>query len=269
MDFRGRAKRIEDLDLPRIGNELGVGEDEIHAVLDVESAGSGFDSQGRPKMLFEPHVFYRNLSGAKREKAVRLGLAYPKWKRNYPADSYPRLTAAMTIDEEAALRSASWGLGQILGENFRAAGYPSAKAMVQDFIVDEDNHLEAMIRFIKAKGLDDELRRHDWRGFARGYNGAGFEKNAYDKKLAAAYRKWKGIPDTPWDKTVKGVEKAAEVVKEKPKTVAGTGAVGAVATQAAEQLSDHVAIPWIKYAFVALLILGVGLTAVAIIRGKS
>jgi hypothetical protein len=99
MNFKGAAKRIEDIDLPLIGREIGVGEDEIHAVLDVESAGSGFDKQGRPKMLFEPHIFWRELGpGAKRDKAAAAGLAYPKWKRNYPPDSYPRLAKAMAID---------------------------------------------------------------------------------------------------------------------------------------------------------------------------
>ena len=52
-DFKGAAKRIEDTDLPRIGATIGVGEDELHAFMDVEAAGSGFDSAGRPKMLFE------------------------------------------------------------------------------------------------------------------------------------------------------------------------------------------------------------------------
>jgi hypothetical protein len=68
IEFRGPAKRLDDIDLPRIGHEIGVGEDEIHAVLTVESSGSGFDAKGRPKMLFEPHVFYRNLSGANRDR---------------------------------------------------------------------------------------------------------------------------------------------------------------------------------------------------------
>src|SRR5690606_14914854 len=118
--FKGEAKRLDDVDLPRIGHQIGVGEDELHAFMDVEAAGSGFDSQGRPKMLFEPHVFYRNLTGAKRDRAVREGLAYPKWgEKPYPKDSYPRLKKAMLIDETAALKAASWGLTQILGENFR------------------------------------------------------------------------------------------------------------------------------------------------------
>lgn len=198
MNFKGEAKRLDDIDLPMIGREIGVGEDEIHAVLDVEAAGSGFDKQGRPKMLFEPHVFWRELGpGPKRDKAAALGLAYPKWRRNYPADSYPRLAQAMSLDEEAALRSASWGLPQIMGFNCKAAGYPFAKAMVLAFLDDEEAHLEAMIRFIKHAGLDDELRRHDWKGFARGYNGPGFAKNGYDRKLAAAFAKWQKIKDTP------------------------------------------------------------------------
>ena len=89
-DFRGEAKRLEDLDLPRIGYRIGCGEDELHAFMDVEASGSGFDPQGRPKMLFEPHVFYRNLSGAKRDQAVEQKLAYPKWRPStYPKDSYP------------------------------------------------------------------------------------------------------------------------------------------------------------------------------------
>ena len=91
-DFRGRAERIDDLDIPRIGSVIGVGEDEVHALMEVEAGGSGFDSRGRPKMLFEPHVFYRNLTGEERQRAVDLGLAYPKWRSGqYPSDSYPRL----------------------------------------------------------------------------------------------------------------------------------------------------------------------------------
>lgn len=197
--FKGAAKRIEDVDLPRIGSRIGVGEDEIHAVMDVEAAGSGFDRLGRPRMLFEPHIFWRELgAGGKRDAAARAGLAYPKWKRDYPSDSYPRLVKAMAIDEEAALRSASWGLGQVMGFNAKLAGYDTASAMVRAFMEDEDKHLDAMISFIISAGLDDDLRRHDWSGFARGYNGAGYAANRYHLKLATAYAKWRKIPDTPW-----------------------------------------------------------------------
>jgi hypothetical protein len=77
MNFRGSGVRIDDYDIPRIGHMIGVGEDEIHAVMEVEAAGSGFDKSGRLKMLFEPHVFYRNLSGEKRDAAVGRGWLTP------------------------------------------------------------------------------------------------------------------------------------------------------------------------------------------------
>ena len=86
--------------------------------MEVEASGGGFDRLKRPKMLFEPYVFWRNISGAARTRAASLGLAYAAWKPGaYPTDSYPRLMQAMAIDETAALKAACWGLGQILGEN--------------------------------------------------------------------------------------------------------------------------------------------------------
>jgi hypothetical protein len=197
--FKGAARRLDDIDLPRIGHEIGVGEDEIHAFMDVEASGSGFDASGRPKMLFEPHIFYKHLAGAKRDQAVREGLAYPKWKKGaYPPDSYPRLAAALAIDETAALKAASWGLGQILGENHAMVGYDTPQAMVRAFMEDEEHHLAAIVEFLKAAGIDDDLRRHDWLAVARVYNGPRHAEHDYAGRMAKAFAKWSKIRDTPW-----------------------------------------------------------------------
>lgn len=200
MNFTGPATRLADTDLPRIGSQIGVGEDELHAFLDVETSGSGYDSHGRPKMLFEPHIFYRHLADAALRRAVGEGLAYRTWGEHpYPADSYPRLQIAMLIDETAALKSASWGLGQILGENYVAAGYDSPQHMVQAFVdKGEAEQLQAAVNFIKHEHLDDDLRMHNWTSFARGYNGPGFFRNRYDVKLATRFAFWSRIKDTPW-----------------------------------------------------------------------
>ena len=199
--FKGDARKLDDIDLPRIGARIGVGEDEIHAVIDVETAGGGFDSEGRIRMLFEPHVFWRELGpGPERDRAAAMGLAYQEWgERAYPRDSYPRLHSAMDINEDAALRSCSWGLGQIMGFNCQLAGHQTARAMVEAFADDEEVHLEAMVAFIISAGLDDELRRHDWRGFARGYNGSGYAKHGYHTKLANRFAWWSRRADTPFD----------------------------------------------------------------------
>jgi len=162
--FKGKAKRLDAWDFGRNAKLIGrnVGEDELRAVVTVEASGSGFDAQGRLKMLFEPHRFYRELGERKRELAVTQGLAYERWgERPYPADSYPRLLAAIKIDRPGALRSASWGLAQIMGFNAKSAGYATAEDMIADFLDDEEKHLIAMVRFIISEALDDELRNHD------------------------------------------------------------------------------------------------------------
>ncbi|MTV31421.1 DUF3380 domain-containing protein [Rhodoblastus acidophilus] len=200
QDFVGSALRLSDIDLPTIGATIGCGEDEIHAVLDVESRGSGFDKHGRPIILFEPHIFYRLLSGPGpdlRARAVREGLAYENWgEKPYPADSYPRLKAAMLINETAALKSASWGLGQLLGSNHAAAGYATVQDMVAAFCASERNQLAGMIAFIKSEGLDRALRNHKWADFARGYNGPSYAKNQYSTRLLRRFLFWSDIKDT-------------------------------------------------------------------------
>jgi hypothetical protein len=198
--FKGAAKRLDDIDLPREGARIGVGEDELHAFLDVESRGGGFDDHGRPKILFEPHVFYRNLSGDERTRAVAMGIAYKRWgTKPYPRDSYPRLEMALQINEAAALMSCSWGAFQVLGENFRICGYVSPQAMVYAFMADEEEHLKACINFLIANHIDDDLKAHRWAVVARVYNGEGYAANHYDTKLEAAYKKWARIPDTPYN----------------------------------------------------------------------
>jgi hypothetical protein len=200
--FKGVVARLSDTDLPRIGYGIGVGEDEIHAFLDVETAGGGYDDEGRPKILFEPARFYAHLSGDARARAVAANLAAPRWgdiPYGPQSSQYPKLIQAIAIDETAALMSTSWQIGQVLGENFGAAGYDSVQAMVTDMVNGgEAAGLQAAVNFIKANHLDDELRNHQWAAFARGYNGAGYAKNAYDVKLAARFKWWQGRPDTPW-----------------------------------------------------------------------
>lgn len=191
MNFKGKALPLSDSDVRTIAGYLGCEIAAVRAVLRIEAAGKGFDSQGRPKMLFEPHIFYRELgAGAKRDRAVKDGLAYAKWKvGGYPSDSYPRLEQAMAIDKTAALRSASWGLGQVMGFNHKAAGFATVEDFVAAMTHSEGAGLFAMARFIVSNGLQKHLRSKNWAGFAKGYNGASYAKHGYHTKLAQAYSK--------------------------------------------------------------------------------
>lgn len=196
--FLGASRRLDDIDLPKLGARIGVSEDELHAFLDVETRGSGFDELGRPRILFERHKFYKYVPADKRTAAVNAGLA-SKAPGGYGKESeqYGKLQKAIAIDRTAALYSCSWGLGQIMGFNHKLAGYDDVEAMVTDFMADEENQLNAAVTFIINTGLADELRRHDWAGFAKGYNGSNYRINRYDEKLAEAFRKWSRIKDTP------------------------------------------------------------------------
>jgi hypothetical protein len=197
--FKGAAVRLDDIDIPRIASEIGCGEDEVHAFMEAETRGSGFDPQRRPRILFERHKFYLYCPKGKLATAVKAGLAN-KSAGGYgkEAEQYSKLQRAMAIDEHSALLSCSWGLAQVMGFNHKLAGYDSVEEMIIDFMKDEETHLQAAVTFIKNSGLDDELRRHDWKGFAKGYNGSGYERNKYDAKLAAAFAKWQNIRDTPY-----------------------------------------------------------------------
>lgn len=194
MDFAGKALPLTDGDVRTIAGYLGCHVAAVRAVLAVESAGRGFGNDGRPIILNEPHIFWRELgAGAKRDRAVREGLAYQKWgAKPYPRsqpERYAWLARAMAIDETAALKSCSWGLGQVMGFNHKVAGFATVQEFVAAMTHSEGAHLYAMARFIVSNRLQGHLRSLNWSAFARGYNGAGYAKNAYHTKLASAYAK--------------------------------------------------------------------------------
>ncbi len=195
MNFTGNPKKLTAANVAEEAERIGVPVATIWGVADVEAAGSGFDKQGRPLILFEPHRFYAELgAGPKRDRAVEEGVAYRRWgEQPYPKSnqgSYDRLAKAMAIDETAALKSASWGLFQIMGSEHKIAGFRT----VQDFVYamvngGEDAHLDAFMKVVAAYGLNGALQKRDGRVFARRYNGPGFAKNSYDVKLAAAWKR--------------------------------------------------------------------------------
>jgi hypothetical protein len=173
------------------------------AVVEIESDGHSLESDGKtPSFLFEKHVFYRQLLSLtdrdKADAAVRAGLAYVSWQpsteyRN-EATSKQRLellAQARAINEEAADRACSWGVGQTMGENCRDLGFVDARHMVAFMIAGGvPAQVECLIREIEHSNLTRHLNAHEWAAFARGYNGAGYQRNHYDSRLAVAYSRW-------------------------------------------------------------------------------
>jgi hypothetical protein len=113
------------------------------------------------------------------------------------AHQFERLERAVALDRSAALQSASWGIGQIMGENYVAAGFDNVEDMVTSALRSEDEQVSAMVSFLQHSNLTSALNDHDWQRFARGYNGANFAINQYDSKLATAFTEFSlnGTPD--------------------------------------------------------------------------
>jgi N-acetylmuramidase-like protein len=188
---------LTDQDFARAAKELNVEEAAIRAVAEVEAAGQGFLADGRPAILYEAHIFHAETkakhAGAKDRRGVLL--SSPKWNRSLygaaGAAQHDRYEDARKLDPDAANKACSWGMFQILGQNHKACGFDSSQAFVDAMWGGASAHLDAFVAFIKANKLDGPLRAKNWAAFARGYNGPGYAQNAYDKKMAAAYARWK------------------------------------------------------------------------------
>lgn len=186
------------LDFVSVADLLGIEVAVLKAVQQVETGGrGGFLVAGKPAILFEGHIFWRELKrrGMNPENFIadNEDILYPKWAKGYYKGGmreYVRLEKARKIHKEAADASTSWGMFQIMGFNYAACGYDSVGAMVNAMCISEDKQLEAFARFIQKLELIPYLKVKDWKGFARKYNRAGYAKNSYDKKLEAAYRRF-------------------------------------------------------------------------------
>lgn len=190
------AKRSDGA-LKAVASQLQVDEMVLGAFIDVEAGAVGYDMNGTVKILFERFHFYKNLGPTeKRAVAVDKGLAFSHWVR--PPKGYSDqqtstqrwglLDRAADIDETMALMSASWGLGQIMGEHALQLSYPSVQNFTLQMATSEDNQLDAMGRFVERNHLDAAMRAKDWLDLAEGYNGAG-QAVVYASKLEAAYRR--------------------------------------------------------------------------------
>jgi hypothetical protein len=191
----------------------------VKAVQEVESRGSGFLNDGRSIILFERHVFKKeldkllnaNLEFAK-QVAVKAGLNLLPGQSVVPAvqahlirtqpdiynnitggyiggaKEWDRLAKAAILDSGAAHRSASWGLFQIMGYHYSILGFKSVEEMVKSYTAAERNQLMSFCDFVKYDSrLLTAIQEKNWLKFAIIYNGPA--QKGYNTKLEAAYAK--------------------------------------------------------------------------------
>lgn len=199
MHFDDKTYRIVD----ELATDMGVETPALMAVIEVESGQSGFVND-LITIRWEGHYFWRLLSEGLRDKAFRAKLAHPRAQHiknpRSMKDRHALLDRAREIDAEAALKSVSMGMGQVMGSHAERLGYYDVFEMWE---VNKTlgGQIETMARYIERFGLVDELKNHDWAGFARGYNGPNYQKFQYDRQLRAAYArhcgKDKALPEDP------------------------------------------------------------------------
>jgi hypothetical protein len=177
------------------------------AVLMVESSGVGFAPDGRLIIRFENHQFwdYWGKSDAPRFQRFfrfdtsRRWLAHQfrttptgAWRdvhQNQDSE-WKTLAFARTLDENAALRSISMGLAQIMGFNHPRLGYDDVRVMFDAMQADVRFQILGFFDFLRGDGtgspMIDSLQRNRFAAFASLYNGAG-KAAEYGGKLDAAY----------------------------------------------------------------------------------
>lgn len=179
-----KPKHLTISDKKELAEKFGIEYKALCAVLKVESAGSGFSKDGRIKIQFEPYHFrkYTNVrikNGVENQKAEYRAYFQAIEERKHFTHAY--------IQEQAML-STSWGLGQVMGFNHKAAGYDTVQEMVSTFNTSEYYQLEGMLNFIKSnKKMYLALINRDWKTFAYFYNGKYHERFNYAPRLKEAY----------------------------------------------------------------------------------
>lgn len=178
------APMITPSDLAGFAVRLGCTVKQLQAVAAVESAGAGFDATGKPRILFERHIFHR-LTGGKFSPAPFSASDYG----GYSVPSWSKLADAAGKNPDAAFSSCSWGRFQVMGMHWKKLSYASAFDLAVSTVTGEAAHFELLARYIETFGLKDELAKlsanpADCAPFAKGYNGPDYARNRYDHKLA-------------------------------------------------------------------------------------
>ena len=190
---------VSESDFEKMAHELGIEKAALKAVVEVECSNKGgFLRDGRPRILFEGHIFWQRLRkrGIDPEAlaAQHPDIVYPKWVRTHykgGAGEWERFARAEKIHPVAAIESASWGMFQIMGFHWATCGCSSAEEFRGLMERSEADQMRLSLLFMQKTGIAKWLKTKDWATFALRYNGSGYKANRYDTRLQAAYDKLK------------------------------------------------------------------------------
>jgi peptidoglycan/xylan/chitin deacetylase (PgdA/CDA1 family)/3D (Asp-Asp-Asp) domain-containing protein len=188
--------------------EIGVSPASSAAVIYVETSGEAFGQDGRMNIRFEPCIFYE-MSGSDHpgEFSQYFVCDRPNDKfRQSPAENFTELhgdhfrewtafNLARTLNEDAAMKSTSMGLAQIMGFNNHKIGYSSANEMFDALSNSTRSQLDSLFLVLSyrdetGKSCLDPLKAGDYVLFANCYNGEGRDQE-YGSKVSQAAESYK------------------------------------------------------------------------------
>lgn len=197
---------LSDQDIRELADQYNIEYAVLKAIIDVESRGFGFLTNSRATILFERHIFYRQIRDRfGKERADELMRLHPDIVNTKTGGylgkerEWTRLEKAMKLSEvngeytDLALRSASWGLGQVMGFHAEKLGYQNVYEMFASAMRDERGQVEMILRYCMSEpGIVKAMKTHDWHTLARLYNGPAYAKAtpAYNVRLENAYNKY-------------------------------------------------------------------------------
>jgi hypothetical protein len=180
------VKKFTHDDIVLIANQHSLEPLLLEAFVEVYAPGSGFLEDGRPKVIFQHHIFWKNLLPAyrtrfKRRKFKMLAVMHRDILHPVPATSvsvsylseHNKLDKATGIDSDAALRSALWGRFMLPGEAFISAGFLTIGDFVAAHQKNETEQLSAFMNSLasitfKGKNLIGHLQDQNLQQFAEG-----------------------------------------------------------------------------------------------------
>ncbi|HMI04263.1 MAG TPA: N-acetylmuramidase family protein [Pedobacter sp.] len=176
--------------ITEIARSIGVDYASLMAFISVESGGLGFIN-GRIVIQFEPSWFKKNAPYA----------PSGQWSVNKvegQVKEYAAFSEAFHLNKNAAMKSTSWGLGQIMGFHYALLGYKTVDEMVDDFKKGDYQQVMGIAKFIKGTpALLKALRAKNWHLVAVYYNGSGYKalaakygREPYDLSMQKAYARY-------------------------------------------------------------------------------
>lgn len=173
-------------------SQLGISPATAAAVLFVESSGSAFGPDGRMIIRFEACAFndiWGNKHPQEFSKYFECERPNDKFRASAKAQfadyhgdhlkEWRVFDFARNLDEEAAMKSISMGLAQIMGFNYDKVGYRSVKEMFDNMSSGAKSQLDAFFLGLSNKNNNsgkpclDALKTNNYVAFAGCYNAAG------------------------------------------------------------------------------------------------